>query len=371
MAMSGGVSTQLGTTVISALRAELEGPGDTNGVQATVAVDGRFRSVGLGVDATGSPIDEGSLFALYCVGKPAIAAAVLLLVDRGELTLETRLRQVVPETATTWFGQSTISDLLLHRAGLHEPSHVLARILPENARTDWLMAYPPPSGWRRREDLGFSGFAAWYLLGLVIERISETSYGSFVQEGVLGSWGIGVADYVVRFDEASFAAREAGVAISSDPGEDCVLLAEIGAESAQEWNPASGSYATTRGVAMLMRGITEDAEGAQAVLSARLARLMVDEAVQGNDVQLGRRVGYGFGTMTSPHLHYLVRDSTVAGFASVSDGGMGVAISLPKEQAVLAVRFDSMLEDTEAHLRRQRVVSAFLADVQQHGSLRG
>lgn len=339
-------------------RSELHDLATTNGLQAVVDQGGEVvLDLADGTDGAGRTVESDSLFAIYCVGKPAIAAAALVLVQEGDLCLDQPVGAVLDEAGGSWIGRRTIRQLLSHSAGLHEVNEVVARVLPESQRTPWVLSFDPPVGFDFQTELGYSGFAAWHLLGLVLEAVTGQPYEDLVASQVLKPWGVPSDQYVTRFDRDLHGSLGSRIRVSTDPDEPAILLAELGVETACEWNPAFGSYASAAGVVAVLRGLLDDLQGAGRVLSPELAHLMCTTAAEGHDVVLGRRAGYGLGVFTDIEAHHIHGFGGLA-FAAAAEGGLGFAVADPELDLAMAVRFDSMLSPTESRIRRQRCARA-------------
>ncbi len=128
-----------------------------------------------GADHDGQPLETHRTVCLASVGKMAVALLVLGLVDRGRLSLASRLGDVCPE-ATGSAAEATIGDLLSHRAG----------VPPIIAETD--LAYSDTLTWPdiRRVCLALDrqvaaprrvhySDAAYGLLGIAVEAVSGAS----------------------------------------------------------------------------------------------------------------------------------------------------------------------------------------------------
>ena len=64
------------------------------------------------------PLDGTELFDLASVTKPLLAIAILALVERGMLSLETTVDEVIPSYRGRPAGTATVGHLLLHTSGL-------------------------------------------------------------------------------------------------------------------------------------------------------------------------------------------------------------------------------------------------------------
>lgn len=312
-----------------------------------------------------------TLSALYCTAKPIIAVAVLALVANDELSLDDRLCDVIPGLDTPWMAERTVEEVLAHTAGLHTVDTVTARILPESLREPWMAMMPPPVGWRFGIDRAYAEFGGWFLLGKVIEEIGEAPYAEFVTERVLAPYGVPDEDLIVRFDAETFATHEHRISVTFDLTLDSPvpLLAEVGADTAREWNPAFGSYGTMGALATFYRGLLGDLAGADSVLPAELleeatrVRLPITE-----DVTLGRPAGFGLGFMTPLSSHHFGDRPSQSAFGHAGQGGTSFAMADPERDLVVAVLFNAGLDaDTALSYRRVNLVDAIYRAVDSLG----
>ena len=138
------------------------------------------------------------------------------------------------------------------------------------------------------------------------------------------------------------------------------LLAEVGPETAAEWNPSFGAYGTMRAMATFYQGLLDDLAGADVVLPADLladattARLPI-----AHDVTLGRDAGFGLGFMTPLSSHYFGDGPSGRAFGHAGQGGTSFAMADPDHELVAAVLFNAGLDaDTALSFRRVHLVDA-------------
>lgn len=151
-----------------------------------------------------------SLFRIASVSKPITAVAVLQLAERGRLSLEDRVFEILKyepflEGGATFDErqrQVTIRHLLQHRGGWDRQQSIDPMF--QSVRFAQLLHVPPPAAPRdiirvmlgRRLDFDPGGRYAYSnygycLLGRVIEVVSGTSYEQYVRDQVLAPLGIG------------------------------------------------------------------------------------------------------------------------------------------------------------------------------------
>lgn len=308
------------------------------------------------------PFTGSTLSALYCTAKPIVAVAVLRLIAEDELSLDDRLGDVVDDLPATWIADRTIEQVLGHTAGLHQVNTILARILPPRSRQGWVDASTPPDGWRFGLDRAYSEFGGWFMLGRVIEALTEQPFDRYVREAVLGPYGVASEDLWLRIAPEEHPHLQPRISATLDLTMDqpVPLLAEVGPETAAEWNPAFGAYGTMSAMATFYGGLLDDLAGAEKVLPADLlakaaaARLPVTE-----DVTLGRAAGFGLGFMTPLGSHFFGEGPSMSAFGHAGQGGTSFAWADPEADLVAAVLFNAGLDaDTALSFRRVHLVDA-------------
>lgn len=166
------------------------------GMVVQVAQDGRLLftgSYGLANLEHHAPVTGDTVFRLASITKQFTAAATLLLVDEGRISLDDRLSRYVPELAQA--DQVTIYQLLAQTSGIPDyaadpelaatrsvartPAQMLGRI----AALTPAFEFEPGTRWAYSN----SNYA---LLGLVIERVSGRDLQTFYRERLFGPAGM-------------------------------------------------------------------------------------------------------------------------------------------------------------------------------------
>ncbi len=127
-------------------------------------------------------VPANATFLVASITKPVTAAAVLLLAERGRLTLEDRVADVLPEFAQEGKADVRIRHLLTHTSGLPD-------MLPENEQLR--AAHSPLSAFVEgacRQPLAFApGTGVRYqstgyaVLAEIVQRVSETPFAEFLR----------------------------------------------------------------------------------------------------------------------------------------------------------------------------------------------
>jgi len=133
----------------------------------------------------GSKIDEHTLFASASTTKAMVAAAMLLLVEEGKLSLDDAVTRHIPElhfNDPLMTGQITMRDLLAHRTGLPSTDFwTFFQKMPLEQQIRRLESVPPAAPLRTRHIYQNTMFE---IAGLVIERLSGKRWDLFIRERI-------------------------------------------------------------------------------------------------------------------------------------------------------------------------------------------
>lgn len=322
----------------------------------------RVLDVAVGRTHRHEPYTTSTLSALYCTAKPIVTTAVLKLIADDELSLDDRLGDVVEGLPARWIADRTIEQVLGHTAGLHVVNTILARILPERSREGWVYASEPPAGWKFGVDRAYSEFGGWFMLGKVIEALTEEPFDVWTRNNVLDPFGVDADDLVLRVHPEDYRRLYPRISATLDlTMEQAVpLLAEVGPETTAEWNPSFGAYGTMGAVATFYQGLLSDLGGAGAVLPADvLADAVTARLPIRFDPTLDREAGFGLGFMTPLSSHEFGRAPSDEAFGHAGQGGTSFAMADPASDLVLAVLFNAGLDaDTALSFRRVNLVNS-------------
>ncbi len=134
------------------------------------------------------PMTRDSVFDLASLTKPiATASSVLILVDRGKLSLDDTLGKLLPEFSGGGKAGITVEQLLRHRAGL----------IADNPLSDY--ANGPETAWKRLADLRTTAEpgsrfvysdVGYILLGKIVEKVSGQTLHEFTTEALFDPLGM-------------------------------------------------------------------------------------------------------------------------------------------------------------------------------------
>jgi len=265
---------------------------DDDGFSLAVEVEGE-----LVVDLWTGRASESSLIHTFSTVKPLAACSLLLLVERGEISLTTALGDIWPELRRD-VGGCTIADALGHRCGLIEvPNGSIEGLLDWDASITAIAASEP--FWIPGTAHGEHAFTYGHLIGELVRRLTGQSIGSFIRTEIsdahdidvhigLGSDELGrVVDIVTEPDfwsSIGWTSREALAALGADPG--------IGAElvNSTRWRtgevPAVNGHAGARGLARFW----------SCILDGSLPASAMDVVGRGRDLVIGEEITWTLGS---------------------------------------------------------------------------
>ncbi|MCA1816707.1 MAG: beta-lactamase family protein, partial [Acidobacteria bacterium] len=168
------------------------------GVSVAVARDGRVvfaRGYGMASLEHSVAVTPDTVFHIDSVSKNILAAVLLRLADEGKLNLDDDVTKYVPE-APTRGRKVTVRQLLNHTSGIYSFTS-----LPEaeaNERLD--LTHEQVLGLVKDKPPDFEPGAAWrynnsafYIAGMVVERVTKQEYGAYVRERVFKPLGMNSA----------------------------------------------------------------------------------------------------------------------------------------------------------------------------------
>lgn len=164
--------------------------GAVPGASVMVIRDGQpilTRSYGLANVEEGVPVEPSTNFRLASITKQFTATSVLMLVDRGKLSLDDSISEYFPEFPE-FAGGITIRNLLQHTSGIEDYEPIYGDRFPEQvtdkgvveiiAATEGTM-FPPGNEYRYSN----SGYA---ILAVLVEKLSGQDFPEFLRANIFG-----------------------------------------------------------------------------------------------------------------------------------------------------------------------------------------
>jgi len=141
---------------------------------------------GLANRANSDTLDENSLFELASVSKQFTAMAIMLLREKGKLSLQDSLRKFFPDLP---YSNITIHHLLTHTSGLPDYMGLLTekwdhnRIATNKDMIQLMAKEKPAAQFKPGEKWEYSN-TGYMLLASIVEKASGTSFASFLQKNI-------------------------------------------------------------------------------------------------------------------------------------------------------------------------------------------
>ena len=143
------------------------------------------------------PNSPSTRFRIGSVTKQFTAAAILLLEERGRLSVEDLVSKHLPDAPPAW-AKVTVFHLLTHTSGIPNftsfPDYQSTMSLP--VTTERLVARfrDKPLEFEPGEKMNYSN-SGYALLGYLIEKISGQTYAQFLQENIFKPLGMSGSGY--------------------------------------------------------------------------------------------------------------------------------------------------------------------------------
>lgn len=253
------------------------------GVSLAIIRNGRvdiLKSYGLANVEHKVPVKPETVFQSGSIGKQFTAAAVMILVEEGKLSLDDKIMKFFPDVPATW-SNITVRHLLTQTSGMgdYPPEVDLRREYTEDEYLEYFKKAPLSFAPGEKWDYSNSGYAT---LGFLIHKVTGKFYGEFLRERIFKPLGMATARVISEADIVPN--RAAGYRLVQ------------GALKNQEWvspstnTTADGSlYLTILDLAKWDAALYTD----KPLKQSSLAQIWTP--VKLND---GERKGYGFGWHT-------------------------------------------------------------------------
>lgn len=329
-----------------------------SGGQVYVSVAGQpVLDFTLGEDATGAPVDEHTLFAVYCAAKPVVALGVARLLVDGELSLDDEIGDILAELHGP-ISRTRVGHLLNHTSGLHELSSSTFVARGDEGGEELVFSMVPPIGWRPGHDVAYSEIAAWYLVQRIIETLVEDSMRSFLRASVLAPLGLEQDLFVGGMGQDDFLANRhrLGTNLWISGGSEFPMLIERTRRFRSMTNVTLGSSANARSLGRLYEAVQDMLGSGSEVLPADLVSEFTSRQSAGFDQAMQRTCSYGYGFMVELGDHYFGNHCSASTFGHSGNGGMTAAFCDPDHDLVVAFHFNGRTDAESAVTFRRPVL---------------
>jgi len=144
---------------------------------------------------------EQTVYQLASVTKPFTAMATLMLVEAGKLSLDAKVTDILPGLPAAW-SPVTVRHLLTHTSGIRSYTDTFGEKKVTNGQVfthDQILALvkDAPLQFAPGDRFAYSN-TGYFLLGMIIEKVSGRSYGTFLAGRIfkpLGMTSTSLDDY--------------------------------------------------------------------------------------------------------------------------------------------------------------------------------
>ncbi|HEY2293801.1 MAG TPA: serine hydrolase domain-containing protein, partial [Thermoanaerobaculia bacterium] len=167
------------------------------GAQLYVCLQGEtVADAALGEDRPGEPLTRDHLMLWLSATKPVPAVAIAQLWERGLLELDDPVALHIPEFAANGKEGITLRHLLTHTGGIRMldtgwPHQSWAEIIAK------ICAMKPEPRWVPGQKAGYHQASSWFILGEVVQRITEKTMREVLAELILDPLGFRWGNYGV------------------------------------------------------------------------------------------------------------------------------------------------------------------------------
>jgi len=138
------------------------------------------------------PLDTSSVFSIGSVTKPFTAVAIMMLKEKGLLSYEDKLTDYFP-TFPDYAKTITIRHLLTHTSGLVDFINDLKLLKKVPDLTDVIgldsLINQPALKFETGKKYSYCN-SGYFLLALIIEKVTGKTYGEFIEENILKPIGM-------------------------------------------------------------------------------------------------------------------------------------------------------------------------------------
>lgn len=310
------------------------------GFQVAVASSEGTSTWSRGVTYSGGPVTDEDLSPIYCAAKLIVAGALLAAAHDHGISLDSPVRMFAE---APWVGpDTTLIDLLEHRAGLLEPNAMTWRMTPAADRFGLLPKRPQIA------IDAYSDFLGPHTLRLIVEALTGRPIQEFVRDRILSPAG---ASAQVQFG-TDIDRRRVRPAIAGLPSSWWPLMSEVLPDQIHACTPDVGGAASAAGLAAAVRYLCFGGSIGVRLRSAGEAVPIADAVAdrsrrqRGFDATLNRVAPFGLGFMVDLIAHG-VTGPTVgpSAFGHVAAIAPWVVVVDPEMEHVIAATANRACDD--------------------------
>ncbi len=230
---------------------------------------------------SGTPSTHSMVFNMASGGKMFTAVSILMLVENGTLNLHTPVLEYLPDYPhKEWADQATLHHLLSHSSGVGEYwddafDHVRSQVRTLDDIYPHVISKPVQFNPGDKAIYSNSGFI---LLGVIIEKMTGSSYYDFVEEQIFSPLGMDNSHFYAPAEDT-----HASIALGYEREANGSVWSR--ANTSGRGSSAGGVYSTARDILKFRNGLRT-----HALLSKKYTELLVTPKTT---LSNGGKYGYG------------------------------------------------------------------------------
>lgn len=258
------------------------------------------------------------LFAIASMTKQFTAVCILQLVQQGKLSLQDDIRKYLPEFNT--HGRViTIEHLLTHTSGIPnweaKPEYEQRKALEQSQEEMLAFVMKDPLLFEPGSDFSYND-TGYYLVGLIIERVSGMRYGEYLQKNIFQPCGMKTSTVATR--------------------EKAIPLFVTGYSAARDTVFRQAEYFSwkwNQGLGNMLTNVDDMLRWDEALYTDKLVRRdLVGKAWSSFVLADGRETNYGYGWDLSKY-----QDTEIISHAGGMPGFASFAVRIPSQHIFIVV----------------------------------
>lgn len=134
-------------------------------------------------------VSSKSVFTINSITKAFVGVAILQLVEEGKLKLNSPISEYLTDIPETWKSVK-VQQLVSHTSGIPDlVDEEEAVMIADNFETAWKKVIAMPNDFKAGEEFRYNQ-TNYYLLGLIINKLSGMSFQEFITKGQLQQVGM-------------------------------------------------------------------------------------------------------------------------------------------------------------------------------------
>ena len=309
-------------------------------------------------EAGAPPAEADSIFLVASPTKPVTATTVMLLVERGEISLDDKVDQYIPEFRGGHRDKVTVRQLLSHTSGMPDmlPQNMELRRAHAPLSAFVEAAVRTPLLYEPGTDFGYQSMGT-LLAAEIIERLTGKRLRDFEEEEIFAPLGMGRTCLGLGHHKISDLVWCGTSTEASDDGRLCGWNTEYWRDLGAPWG---GMHTTAPDMAILLQTFVRGGEfSGVRLLAAGSVRAMVND--QNRQLPSPAPFGIGWALRDSKEASYfgeLVSEST---FGHVGATGT-VAWADPERDLVCVILTNLMVDDGSLLRRVSNAVAAAVVE---------